>query len=110
MKNSFNSIFIFGFRSRGYRPDSVRKIRRRAVLKNGDCNIVQIKLKRRLRYLQDIFTTLVDTQWRWTLLTFGLSFILSWLAFAVIWWLIMFTHGDLEEMHLPTAQGIFRFI
>ncbi len=36
---------------------------------------------------------------------FALSFFLSWLAFAVIWWLIAFTHGDLEEMHLPPNQG-----
>lgn len=67
---------------------------------------MQSKLNsRRLRFLQDIFTTLVDSQWRWTLLAFALSFFLSWLAFAVIWWLIAFTHGDLEEAHLPANQG-----
>ncbi|XP_026468805.1 G protein-activated inward rectifier potassium channel 3-like isoform X2 [Ctenocephalides felis] len=95
-----------GKRSRGpYRIGNNRKIRRRAVLKNGDCNVLQSRLsRRRLRFLQDIFTTLVDTQWRWTLLAFALSFILSWLAFAVIWWLISFTHGDLEEAHLPQHQ------
>lgn len=71
-----------------------KKYRKRAILKNGECNIVQSKLsQKRLRFLQDIFTTFVDTQWRWTLLTFGLSFIGSWLGFAVIWWLIAFTHG-----------------
>ncbi|XP_037050312.1 G protein-activated inward rectifier potassium channel 3 isoform X3 [Bradysia coprophila] len=92
--------------SRGYRPGSSRKIRRRAVLKNGECNVIQKKIaQRRIRFLQDIFTTLVDSQWRWTLLVFALSFFLSWLAFAVIWWLIAFTHGDLEEMHLPPHQG-----
>lgn len=86
----------------------MRKIRRRVILKNGECNIVQSKLsKRRIRFLQDIFTTLVDSQWRWTLLVFALSFILSWLGFAVIWWLISFTHGDLEEMHLPPMQGLY---
>lgn len=68
--------------------------------------MIQSKLnKRKLRFLQDIFTTLVDTQWRWTLLIFALSFILSWLGFAVIWWLICFTHGDLEASHLPPLQG-----
>lgn len=45
---------------------------------------------------QDIFTTLVDAQWRWTLLVFAMNFLLSWLLFAVIWWLIVFTHGDLN--------------
>lgn len=97
---------MFHFRSRNYRPNSFRRLRRRAVHKNGDCNVIQKNLaKRRLRFLQDIFTTLVDSQWRWTLLAFALSFILSWLFFAVIWWLIAFTHGDLEPPHLPDFQG-----
>ncbi|XP_028048021.1 uncharacterized protein LOC105835508 isoform X2 [Monomorium pharaonis] len=88
-----------------YRAGPTRKLRRRAVLKNGDCNVLQSRISRRsLRFLQDIFTTLVDTQWRWTLLCFILSFLLSWLGFAVIWWLIAFTHGDFEERHLPPFQ------
>uniref|UniRef100_A0A1Y9IV43 Inwardly rectifying k+ channel n=1 Tax=Anopheles minimus TaxID=112268 RepID=A0A1Y9IV43_9DIPT len=92
-------------RSRALRPGTTRKYRRRAILKNGDCNIVLSKVSRqRLRFLQDIFTTLVDAQWRWTLLVFAFSFIGSWLFFGAIWWLIAFTHGDLEEMHLPKNQ------
>nr|UZS41058.1 inward rectifier potassium channel 2B [Nilaparvata lugens] len=77
---------------------SYRKLRRRAVFKNGDRNVAQINIsKRRRRYMQDIFTTLVDVQWRWTLLVFAMSFLLSWLAFGCVWWLIAFTHGDLDE-------------
>ncbi|CAL7934928.1 unnamed protein product [Xylocopa violacea] len=94
------------FRSRSrFRAGPTRKLRRRAVLKNGECNVLQSRISRRsLRFLQDIFTTLVDTQWRWTLLCFSLSFVLSWLGFAVIWWLIAFTHGDFDERHLPQFQ------
>ncbi|XP_072758939.1 uncharacterized protein [Anoplolepis gracilipes] len=100
-KNPYSSLKS---RSR-YRAGPTRKLRRRAVLKNGDCNVLQSRISRRsLRFLQDIFTTLVDTQWRWTLLCFILSFLLSWLGFAVIWWLIAFTHGDFEERHLPPFQ------
>ncbi|XP_044016930.1 uncharacterized protein LOC122858232 isoform X3 [Aphidius gifuensis] len=89
-----------------YRAGPVRKLRRRAVLKNGECNVLQSRISRRsVRFLQDIFTTLVDTQWRWTLLCFTLSFVLSWLGFAVIWWLIAFTHGDFELKHLPPVQA-----
>ncbi|KAE8737651.1 hypothetical protein FOCC_FOCC016877 [Frankliniella occidentalis] len=84
---------------------SQRRLRRRAVLKNGECNVLQSKISNmNLRFLQDIFTTLVDVQWRWTLLVFSLSFFLSWLTFALIWWLIAFTHGDLEPEHLPERQ------
>ncbi|CAG0878661.1 unnamed protein product [Darwinula stevensoni] len=80
-------------------------MRKRVILKNGDCNVVQENLsKRRTRFLADIFTTLVDAQWRWTLLVFSCSFLLSWLLFACIWYLIAFTHGDLEPHHLPPLQ------
>ncbi|XP_037923550.1 G protein-activated inward rectifier potassium channel 3-like [Hermetia illucens] len=93
-------------RSRNLRPGSVRRVRKRAILKNGDCNVFQANLTgRRIRFLQDVFTTLVDSQWRWTLLVFALGFILSWLGFGLIWWLIVVTHGDLEEMHLPQHQA-----
>ncbi|XP_055389792.1 G protein-activated inward rectifier potassium channel 3 isoform X2 [Condylostylus longicornis] len=88
-------------RSRSFRNSS-RKFRKRAIFKNGECNVIQKNLdKKGIRYLQDIFTTLVDSQWRWTLLIFGSSFVSSWLLYSVLWWLIMLTHGDLEEMHLP---------
>lgn len=74
----------------------------------SECNVLQKKIsQRRIRFLQDIFTTLVDSQWRWTLIVFALSFVLSWLLFASIWWLIAVTHGDLEPMHLPPAQRTY---
>ncbi|XP_023012963.1 G protein-activated inward rectifier potassium channel 3 isoform X3 [Leptinotarsa decemlineata] len=80
---------------------NARRLRKRVVFKHGDCNVVQGHVaKRRRKYLQDIFTTLVDAQWRWTLLVFAMNFLLSWLIFATVWWLIVFTHGDLIEEHL----------
>ncbi|XP_014361476.2 G protein-activated inward rectifier potassium channel 3 isoform X2 [Papilio machaon] len=87
---------------------AARRVRKRVIFKHGDCNVVQWNVaKRRRRYLQDIFTTLVDAQWRWTLLVFALSFILSWLLFALIWWLIIFTHGDLNP---PPPNSTSEFI
>ncbi|XP_018561491.1 G protein-activated inward rectifier potassium channel 3 isoform X2 [Anoplophora glabripennis] len=80
---------------------NARRIRKRVVFKHGDCNVVQGNVaKRRRKYLQDIFTTLVDAQWRWTLLVFAMNFFVSWLLFAVVWWMIVFTHGDLNEENL----------
>ncbi|KAK1124303.1 hypothetical protein K0M31_006674 [Melipona bicolor] len=82
---------------------SSRRIRKRVVFKHGDCNVVQGNVaKRRRRYLQDIFTTLVDAQWRWTLLVFSMNFLLSWLGFALIWWLIAYSHGDLDPNNYKT--------
>nr|CAD7397479.1 unnamed protein product [Timema cristinae] len=89
---------------------SSRRMRKRVVFKNGDCNVVQGRVaKRRRRYLQDIFTTLVDAQWRWTLLVFAMNFLLSWLGFAVIWWLIVLTHGDLNPANNPKMAALIGY-
>ncbi|CAL8310709.1 unnamed protein product [Arctogadus glacialis] len=46
-------------------------------------------------YLLDLYTTLVETRWRLTLLLFSLAYVLSWLLFALLYWLIGYAHGDL---------------
>uniref|UniRef100_A0ABD2VZU0 Uncharacterized protein n=2 Tax=Trichogramma kaykai TaxID=54128 RepID=A0ABD2VZU0_9HYME len=85
---------------------SSRRVRKRVVFKHGDCNVVQGNVaKRRRRYLQDIFTTLVDAQWRWTLLVFAMTFLLSWLGFALVWWLVVYAHGDLEPRPATAAAA-----
>ncbi|KAL1453402.1 hypothetical protein WDU94_007542 [Cyamophila willieti] len=89
---------------RKLRSSLYRKGRRRAIDKHGVSNIIQINIsKRRRAFLVDIFTTLVDIQWRWTLLVCIMGFLLSWLGFACCWWLTAFTHGDLlvENMKNP---------
>ncbi|XP_015127601.1 inward rectifier potassium channel 2-like isoform X3 [Diachasma alloeum] len=87
---------------------SSRRVRKRVVFKHGDCNVVQGNVaKRRRRYLQDIFTTLVDAQWRWTLLVFSMNFLLSWLGFAIVWWLIAYAHGDLDPRNFTDANKTF---
>lgn len=43
----------------------------------------------------------MDVKWRWTILVFAMSFIGTWSAFASIWWLIAYSHGD-----LPMNQDI----
>ncbi|XP_046660931.1 ATP-sensitive inward rectifier potassium channel 12-like isoform X3 [Homalodisca vitripennis] len=93
-------------RYRGGPGNAYRKLRRRAVFKNGEYNVIQTHVsKRRRKYLQDLFTTLVDIQWRWTILVFALSFLMSWFTFACMWWLIAYTHGDLEPENLKPDSG-----
>lgn len=91
---------------------NARRIRKRVVFKHGDCNVeVANVAKRRRKYLQDIFTTLVDAQWRWTLLVFAMNFLLSWLGFAIVWWLIVFSHGDLLPEHqLVSLFSVFYYL
>lgn len=100
------AVFIFSFRKSHLTSSSIfRKTKRRALFKNGDCNIILANVsKLRRRYLQDLFTTLVDAQWRWTLFVFCTSFLLSWLAFGVGWYLIAYTHGDLSPENTNNTE------
>ncbi|XP_044281759.1 ATP-sensitive inward rectifier potassium channel 11 [Varanus komodoensis] len=86
-----------------------RERRARFVGKNGACNVAHKNIREQGRFLQDVFTTLVDLKWRDTLLIFTMSFLCSWLLFAMIWWLIAFAHGDLDHstrrLHLPGDDG-----
>jgi len=74
-----------------------RKRRNRVIEKNGQCNVEykQISKKRR-RFITDAYTTLIDSSWPNTLLTFAASFYLTWLAFAILYYIICWHHGDLD--------------
>ncbi len=92
-----------------------KRTHRRLVYKNGECNISHMNIKRRRQhYLADIFTTLVDIKWRWILFIFFLAFSLSWILFAFIWWLICFTHGDIENYNKegwkPCVKEVYGFV
>nr|XP_020658591.1 ATP-sensitive inward rectifier potassium channel 11 [Pogona vitticeps] len=86
-----------------------RQRRARFVGKNGTCNVAHKNIREQGRFLQDVFTTLVDLKWPHTLLIFTMSFLCSWLLFAMIWWLIAFAHGDLDQntqqLHLQEGGG-----
>ncbi|XP_078271532.1 ATP-sensitive inward rectifier potassium channel 11-like [Rhinoraja longicauda] len=74
-----------------------RPRRARFVDKHGACNVAHTNIREQGRFLQDVFTTVVDLKWRHTLLIFTMSFLCSWLLFAMIWWLLAFAHGDLDD-------------
>ncbi|XP_059190956.1 ATP-sensitive inward rectifier potassium channel 11 [Centropristis striata] len=69
----------------------------RFVAKNGTCNVAHTNIREQGRFLQDVFTTLVDLKWLHTLIIFTMSFLCSWLLFGMVWWLIAFAHGDLDQ-------------
>ncbi|XP_028662631.1 ATP-sensitive inward rectifier potassium channel 8 [Erpetoichthys calabaricus] len=68
----------------------------RFIAKNGACNLAHKNIREQGRFLQDVFTTLVDLKWRYTLVIFTMSFLCSWLLFAMMWWLVAFGHGDFD--------------
>lgn len=89
-----------------------RERKARFVSKNGNCNVAHKNIREQGRFLQDVFTTLVDLKWPYTLLIFTMSFLCSWLLFAMVWWLIAFAHGDLapgEGAAVPCVTSIHSF-
>ena len=57
-----------------------------------------------LVFLKDGWTTLVDLRWRWLFLTFFASLRMAWLLFALVWHLIFWLHGDLQNDKLPDSE------
>lgn len=83
---------------------SSNQARSRFVKKNGQCNVVFTNMEEKSRrYLADIFTTCVDIHWRYLLLTFCTSFVVSWLFFGVIFYCVSLAHGDFDEPSVGTG-------
>ncbi|KAL6106150.1 potassium inwardly rectifying channel subfamily J member 11, like [Pungitius pungitius] len=68
----------------------------RFITKTGSCNVAHKNIMEQGRFLQDVFTTMVDLKWQHSFLIFTSAFLCSWMLFAMIWWLLAFAHGDLE--------------
>ncbi|XP_053308506.1 ATP-sensitive inward rectifier potassium channel 11-like [Spea bombifrons] len=84
----------------------------RFVTKNGACNVAHKNIREQGRFLQDVFTTMVDLKWHHSLLIFTMTFICSWMLFAMAWWLIAFAHGDLDPTRsssVPCVTNIQSF-
>nr|XP_040017917.1 ATP-sensitive inward rectifier potassium channel 11 [Gasterosteus aculeatus aculeatus] len=84
----------------------------RFVTKNGTCNVAHTNIREQGRFLLDVFTTLVDLKWLHTLIIFTMSYLCSWLLFGMIWWLIAFAHGDLDQKgddFVPCVTDIHSF-
>ncbi|XP_075993616.1 ATP-sensitive inward rectifier potassium channel 11 [Genypterus blacodes] len=84
----------------------------RFVAKNGVCNVAHTNIREQGRFLQDVFTTLVDLKWLHTIIIFTMSFLCSWLLFGMIWWLVAFAHGDLNRRgddFIPCVTAIHSF-
>ena len=76
------------------------------MYKNGECNVSHKHIRKVKRhYLADIFTTLIDLKWRWSLIIFTMTFVTTWLFFAFIWWIIGLTHGDFDTANLPPGHS-----
>lgn len=75
----------------------VRQLRPcRVVNKSGDRNVNGINLpEKSVKFMKDLVNTVVEAQWRYVLLFFVFAFFGSWVFFAIFYWIIAWSHGDL---------------
>ncbi|KAJ8336422.1 hypothetical protein SKAU_G00376420 [Synaphobranchus kaupii] len=91
-----------------------KRRRQRYVEKNGRCNVQHGNMRETYRYLTDIFTTLVDLNWRCSLFVFVMAYAVTWLFFGAIWYLIAYCRGDLDHLEdetwTPCVNNVNGFI
>ncbi|XP_063799728.1 G protein-activated inward rectifier potassium channel 4 isoform X3 [Pseudophryne corroboree] len=91
-----------------------RKPRQRYMEKDGKCNVHHGNVKETYRYFSDLFTTLVDLKWHFSLFIFTLVYTVTWLFFGLIWWFIAYIRGDLEHLEdkswVPCVQNLNGFV
>ncbi|KAF4071959.1 hypothetical protein AMELA_G00268890, partial [Ameiurus melas] len=79
----------------------------RLVTKEGHCNIEysNVQYKKWFSFMQDIWTTLVEIHWTFLMFFFVSSFILSWFVFALFWYWVGGTNGDLWWQNPPANHS-----
>jgi len=53
------------------------------------------------RFLGDIYQTMIDMKWRYVILIYAIVFLIVYLLFAVLWYLMAYTHGDFKHYGEP---------
>ena len=68
--------------------------KRRLVGKHGRLKVVasQVPQKHGM-YISDLFTTMIDSKWRWITLVYSTMYCGSWLGFGFFWWIITYFRG-----------------
>jgi len=87
---------------------------RRLVQKTGESMVVSRKVTRRhLKFISDLFTTIVEMRWRYHIIVFLASFVVCWLLFAGVYLAIVHAHGDLQHLDdvdwTPCIHNVFDF-
>ena len=70
----------------------------RIVAKSGALNT--INEYHSTKFWKDIFITMIDMNWGYIFLIFASAFFSSWLLFAVVWYVIIWQHGDFVQENI----------
>jgi len=82
-------------RSRGVIEVDIRKTRR-VVTKEGKINTQRTAKKQLSLVIKDLFISSIQLSWAWTFFNLFASYFISWLIFAMIWYIIGLIHGDFD--------------
>ncbi|KAH8278057.1 hypothetical protein KR026_007420 [Drosophila bipectinata] len=75
--------------------EGMRRTLHRVMEKNGKENVVFRRIpEKSWRYMRDLVTTLMELEWKYMLTLFLSSYFLSWLLFAVLCYVVAYSHGD----------------
>ncbi|XP_062586173.1 inward rectifier potassium channel 2-like [Saccostrea cucullata] len=82
--------------------------RPRLVSKHSTYNIKTVGIRGKgIHLMNDFFTTMVDTKWRWNMLIFVSGFVITWLFFALFYWLVSKLHGDISDVKATDKTPCF---
>lgn len=83
-------------KSRMKRVFSTKNVKkRRLVGKHGGLKVVASHVPQKHgMYISDLFTTMIDSKWRWICCIYITMYSGSWLIFGLLWWLITYFRGD----------------
>ena len=75
-------------------PVDIPTTKNRLVDKNGSLRVKAMKVPDKAKlYLADLFTTAIDLRWHWVMALFCVSYIFSWIFFAMLWWFMVLSRG-----------------
>ncbi|KAK0068892.1 ATP-sensitive inward rectifier potassium channel 12 [Biomphalaria pfeifferi] len=78
------------------------KPRRTLLRKEGQSNIAYRGIqKKKVKFLKDLYVTLLDLKWRWAMLILFLGFFLLYFFFSILYFLMSYTHGDITHAGDP---------
>ncbi|XP_060579951.1 inward rectifier potassium channel 2-like isoform X2 [Ruditapes philippinarum] len=103
LKKEIFGIFPWNWRKLQRKSKIYESNASRIINREGKVKIVldQLSFGKRRRYWRNPLPSLLSLQWRWIMVIFALGFILTWLFFAVIYYIIALTHGDTEPNEDP---------
>ena len=87
--------------------------KRRLVGKHGRLKIAAARVPQKHgMYFSDLFTTMIDSKWRWVTLLYCSMYCVSWLLFGLLWYLITYYRGDnycVDNVYTGSFASAFLF-